>query len=69
MINIKENEKLSVMNHSCAHLLAQAVQHLYPNAKFWVRQSFQELTSDAFFGIFRASALVRRKKLQKILAG
>ena len=36
MINIKENEKLSVMNHSCAHLLAQAVKHLYPNAKFWV---------------------------------
>ena len=36
MINIKENEKLSVMNHSCAHLLAQAVKHLYPNALFWV---------------------------------
>ena len=36
MINIKEDEKLSVLNHSCAHLLAQAVQHLYPNAKFWV---------------------------------
>ena len=36
MINIKENEKLNVMNHSCAHLMAQAVKHLYPNAKFWV---------------------------------
>ena len=36
MINIKENEKLSILNHSCAHLLAQAVKHLYPNAKFWV---------------------------------
>lgn len=36
MINIKENEKLSVLNHSCAHLLAQAVKHLYPHAKFWV---------------------------------
>ena len=36
MINIKENENLSVMNHSCAHLLAQAVKHLYSNAKFWV---------------------------------
>lgn len=36
MINIKEDEKLSVMNHSCAHLLAQAVRHLYPHAKFWV---------------------------------
>ena len=36
MIKIKENENISVMNHSCAHLLAQAVKHLYPNAKFWV---------------------------------
>ena len=36
MINIKENEQLSIMNHSCAHLLAQAVKHLYPNALFWV---------------------------------
>ena len=36
MINIKENKDLNVLNHSCAHLLAQAVKHLYPNAKFWV---------------------------------
>ena len=36
MINIKEDEKLSVLNHSCAHLMAQAVKHLYPDAKFWV---------------------------------
>ena len=36
MINIKENEKLNMLNHSCAHVLAHAVKHLYPNAKFWV---------------------------------
>ncbi len=36
MKNILEDEKLSVLNHSCAHLLAQAVKHLYPKAKFWV---------------------------------
>ena len=36
MINIKENESLNTLNHSCAHLLAHAVRHLYPNAKFWV---------------------------------
>ena len=36
MINIKESEKLNILNHSCAHLLAQAVKHLYPQAKFWV---------------------------------
>jgi len=42
MINIKENEKLSVMNHSCAHLMAQAVKHLYPDAKFWVGPVIEE---------------------------
>lgn len=36
MINIKEDEKLSILNHSCAHLMAQAVKHSYPEAKFWV---------------------------------
>ncbi|MDD4027716.1 MAG: threonine--tRNA ligase [Bacilli bacterium] len=36
MINIKENEKLSVLNHSCAHLLAHAVKKLYPHSLFWV---------------------------------
>ncbi|MBR4122747.1 MAG: threonine--tRNA ligase, partial [Erysipelotrichaceae bacterium] len=36
MINIKEDEHLNMLNHSCAHLLAQAVSHLYPGAKFWV---------------------------------
>lgn len=42
MINIKENERLSVMNHSCAHLLAQAVKHLYKEAKFWVGPVIEE---------------------------
>ncbi len=42
MINIKENEQLSIMNHSCAHLLAQAVKHLYPNALFWVGPVIEE---------------------------
>ena len=36
MVNIKEDERLNILNHSCAHLLAQAVKHLYPQAKFWV---------------------------------
>lgn len=42
MINVKENEKLSIMNHSCAHLMAQAVKHLYPEAKFWVGPVVEE---------------------------
>ena len=44
MINIKEDAKLSVMNHSCAHLLAQAVKHLYPEAKFWVGQLLKKVS-------------------------
>lgn len=42
MINIKENAQLNVLNHSCAHLLAQAVKHLYPQAKFWVGPVIEE---------------------------
>ena len=42
MINIKEDERLDKLNHSCAHLLAQAVQHLYPQAKFWVGPAIEE---------------------------
>ena len=42
MINIKEDKNLSVLNHSCAHLMAQAVKHLYPNAKFWVGPVVEE---------------------------
>ena len=36
MVNFKEDERLSTLNHSCAHVMAQAVKHLYPHAKFWV---------------------------------
>ena len=43
MINIKEDAKLSVMNHSCAHLMAQAVKHLYPDALFWVGPVIEEV--------------------------
>ena len=42
MINIKENEKLNVLNHSGAHLLAQAVKHLYKDALFWVGPVIEE---------------------------
>ena len=42
MINIKEDKELSVMNHSCTHLMAQAVKHLYPEAKFWVGPVIEE---------------------------
>lgn len=33
---------LNTLNHSCAHVLAQAVKHLYPQAKFWVGPVVEE---------------------------
>ena len=42
MKKILEDERLSKLNHSCAHLLAQAVKHLYPEAKFWVGPVIEE---------------------------
>ena len=42
MINIKEDNKLSILNHSCAHLMAQAIKHLYPDALFWVGPVIEE---------------------------
>ncbi|NLC64766.1 MAG: threonine--tRNA ligase [Erysipelothrix sp.] len=36
MINIKEDARLSVLNHSSAHVMAQAIKRRYPQAKFWV---------------------------------
>ena len=36
MKEIKNDERLNMLNHSCAHLLAHAIKHLYPDAKFWV---------------------------------
>ena len=42
MVNFKEDEALNTLNHSCAHMMAQAVKHLYPNAKFWVGPVVEE---------------------------
>ncbi len=42
MKDIKNDEKLNMLNHSCAHLLAHAIKHLYPEAKFWVGPVVEE---------------------------
>ena len=42
MINFKEDKELMPLNHSCAHVMAQAVKHLFPNAKFWVGPVIEE---------------------------
>ena len=63
MINIKENADLSKLNHSCAHLLAQAVKHLYPNAKFWVGPVIEE---GFYYDIDLGDEVIKEEDLPKI---
>ena len=63
MKNIKEDEKLNILNHSCAHLLAQAVKHLYPNAKFWVGPV---IDSGFYYDIDLGDEVIKEDDLTKI---
>ena len=63
MINIREDKDLSVMNHSCAHLLAQAVKHLYPNALFWVGPVIEE---GFYYDIDLGDEVIKEEDLEKI---
>ena len=63
MINIKENADLSKLNHSCAHLLAQAVKHLYPDAKFWVGPVIEE---GFYYDIDLGDEVIKEEDLPKI---
>lgn len=42
MRDFLNDKDLNTLNHSCAHVLAQAVKHLYPQAKFWVGPVVEE---------------------------
>ena len=63
MINIKENEKLEILNHSCAHLMAQAITHLYPNAKFWVGPAIEE---GFYYDVDLGDEVIKEEDLEKI---
>lgn len=63
MIDIKQDEKLSVLNHSCAHLMAQAVKHLYPQAKFWVGPVISE---GFYYDIDLGDEVIKEEDLPKI---
>ena len=62
-MNIKENEKLSILNHSCAHLLAQAVKHLYKDAKFWVGPVIED---GFYYDIDLGNDVIKEEDLAKI---
>ena len=42
MSDFLNDKDLNTLNHSCAHVLAPAVNHLYPQAKFWVGPVVEE---------------------------
>ena len=63
MINIKEDENLSKINHSCAHLMAQAIRHLYPNAKFWVGPVIEE---GFYYDVDLGDDVITEEDLEKI---
>ena len=63
MINFKENEDLNKLNHSCAHLLAHAIKHLYPNAKFWVGPVVEE---GFYYDIDLGDDVIKEEDLPKI---
>ena len=63
MKKILEDERLSVMNHSCAHLLAQAVKHLYPKALFWVGPVIEE---GFYYDIDLGDDAIKEEDLEKI---
>lgn len=63
MKEIKNDERLSKLNHSCAHLLAQAVKHLYPEAKFWVGPVIEE---GFYYDIDLGEEVIKEEDLPKI---
>ncbi|EAK0463248.1 TPA: threonine--tRNA ligase [Campylobacter upsaliensis] len=55
-------EALEVLRHSCAHLMAQAIKALYPEAKFFVGPVIE----DGFYYDFRVNSKLNEEDLIKI---
>ncbi|EAI4720384.1 threonine--tRNA ligase [Campylobacter jejuni] len=66
--NLKEiyfdnsKESLEVIRHSCAHLMAQAIKNLYPEAKFFVGPVIE----NGFYYDFRVESKIGEEDLVKI---
>ena len=63
LVNVLENEHLSMLNHSCAHMMAQAVKRLYPNAKFWVGPVIED---GFYYDIDLGDEVIKEEDLPKI---
>ena len=55
-------ESLSIIRHSCAHLMAQAIKELYPDAKFFVGP----VVDEGFYYDFKTSDKIREEDLSRI---
>ncbi|MBF7041919.1 threonine--tRNA ligase [Campylobacter volucris] len=55
-------DSLEVIRHSCAHLMAQAIKSLYPEAKFFVGPVIE----DGFYYDFRVNSKISEEDLVKI---
>ncbi|TXE79069.1 threonine--tRNA ligase [Campylobacter peloridis] len=55
-------QSLEVIRHSCAHLMAQAIKSLYPEAKFFVGPVIE----DGFYYDFRVDSKISEEDLSKI---
>lgn len=56
------HESLEIIRHSCAHLMAQAIKNLYPEAKFFVGPVIE----DGFYYDFRVENKISEEDLIKI---
>ena len=63
MINIKENPELNILNHSTAHLMAEAISRLYPHAQFWVGPVISE---GFYYDIDLGGEVIKEEDLVKI---
>ncbi|MDE5715299.1 MAG: threonine--tRNA ligase [Anaeroplasmataceae bacterium] len=62
LILLEDKEALEVLNHSCAHLLAQAMKRLYPGTCFGVGPAIEE----GFYYDFKVNFPVMLEDLPKI---
>lgn len=63
-VSFEDKEAFEVMNHSCAHLLAQAMKRLYPGTRYGVGPAIEE----GFYYDFSVPSAISNEDLAKIEA-